>query len=176
MKIAIIAWGSLIWNPGILKYSGNWSPGGPILPIEFSRISKDGRLTLVIDEANGVPIQTLYAFAATASLEEAIANLMEREGTLARGIGDVQIGSQPQTSIEQTILEWIEIQGFDAAIWTALGSNFEEKIGEPYFIATAQKYLNSLEGEKKANALKYILNTPALVQTPFREMFEKSIQ
>jgi hypothetical protein len=169
VKIAIIAWGSLIWNPGILRYRGNWSPRGPILPIEFSRISRDGRLTLVIDEANGVPIQTLYAFAATASLEEAIANLMEREGTLARGIGDVQIGSQPQTSIEQTILEWIEIQGFDVAIWTALGSNFEEKTGKPYSVASALKYLNSLEGEKRANAVEYIVKAPSSVQTPFRE-------
>jgi len=172
MKIAIIGWGSLIWNPGILKYRGDWSSGGPILPIEFSRISKDGRLTLVIDEANGVPIQTLYAFAATASLEEAIANLMEREGTLARGIGDVQIGSQPQTSIEQSIMEWIEIQGFDAAFWTALGSNFEEKNGEPYSVASALKYLNSLEGEKKAKAVEYIAKAPASVQTPFRKSFK----
>ncbi len=61
MKIAYLGWGSLIWDPGMLPISGDWKPGGPVLPIEFSRISDNGRLTLVIDDVNGVPIETLYA-------------------------------------------------------------------------------------------------------------------
>ena len=50
MKIAVLGWGSLIWNKGNLRLTTNWTDGGPILPIEFSRISDDGRLTLVIDD------------------------------------------------------------------------------------------------------------------------------
>ena len=175
MRIAIIGWGSLIWNPETLNYIGEWNPRGPILPIEFSRISGNERLTLVIDEANGVPIQTLYAFAATASLEEAIENLKERECTNSRGIGHVQNGDQPQTRVEKTILDWVVDNGFDAAIWTALGSNFEQKTGKPYSFENALAYVDSLEGSKKTIALEYISKAPALVQTPFREMFEKTL-
>ena len=146
------------------------------MPIEFSRISGNERLTLVINEANGVPIQTLYALAATASLEEAIENLQAREGTNSRGIGHVRNGDQPQSRVEKTILEWVVNNGFDAAIWTALGSNFEQKTGKPYSVENALAYIDSLEESKKTIALEYISNAPALVQTPFREMFEKSIQ
>jgi hypothetical protein len=39
MSIAMLAWGSLIWNPRDLPISGEWRQAGPVLPIEFSRIS-----------------------------------------------------------------------------------------------------------------------------------------
>ena len=50
MKIAILSWGSLLWQPKDLQFNQEigWSNNGPMLPIEFARISKDGRLTLVI--------------------------------------------------------------------------------------------------------------------------------
>ena len=62
MKIAILGWGSLIWLPKDLKFDTNsgWKENGPVLPIEFARISKDGRLTLVITP-NGTEVPTLYA-------------------------------------------------------------------------------------------------------------------
>ena len=53
MRIAIIAWGSLVWDPRTLQIKGDWVASGPELDIEFSRVSKDGRLTLVIDPVNG---------------------------------------------------------------------------------------------------------------------------
>ncbi len=49
-KIGIIGWGSLIWDPRGLPIKCKWHKNGPELPIEFSRISQDGRLTLVIDK------------------------------------------------------------------------------------------------------------------------------
>ena len=62
MKIAILAWGSLIWQPKdlLLDTEFGWKEDGPILPIEFARISKDGRLTLVITK-NGTKVPVLYA-------------------------------------------------------------------------------------------------------------------
>jgi hypothetical protein len=176
MRIAIIGWGSLIWNPETLNYIGEWNPRGPTLTIEFSRISGNGRLTLVIDEANGVPIQTLYALAATASLEEAIENLRERERTNSRGIGHVRNGGHPQSRVEKTILDWVVDNGFDAAIWTALGSNFEQKTGKPYSVENALAYIDSLEASIKTSALEYISKAPTAVQTPFRARFEKKLR
>ena len=71
MAIAILAWGSLIWNPGSLHIVDGWRPGGPTLPIEFSRISDNGRLTLVIDEACGVPVPTCFALSMFDNVQEA---------------------------------------------------------------------------------------------------------
>jgi hypothetical protein len=48
MQIAIVGWGSLIWCPGSLQIKSGWHRDGPPLPVEFARISGDGRLTLVI--------------------------------------------------------------------------------------------------------------------------------
>lgn len=41
MKIVVLGWGSLIWNPGDLKINSEWQKDGPTLPIEFARVSSD---------------------------------------------------------------------------------------------------------------------------------------
>lgn len=69
-KIAIIGWGSLIWNRGsdsnLLKIIDDFKPGGPVFKIEFCRISSrdkaNERVTLVIDEAHGVDVATYWRF------------------------------------------------------------------------------------------------------------------
>jgi len=48
MEIAVLSWGSLIWNPKALRINRCWKIDGPLLPIEFARISKKWPLTLVI--------------------------------------------------------------------------------------------------------------------------------
>jgi hypothetical protein len=62
MKIVILGWGSLIWDPRDLPHQEPWLDDGPKLPLEFSRISKDRRLTLVIDAVNGELCNTLYSY------------------------------------------------------------------------------------------------------------------
>ena len=78
MKIAILGWGSLIWQPKELKFVANigWKENGPVLPIEFARISKDGRLTLVIT-ANGTEVPTLYSVSSIDTIDLAVLNLKE---------------------------------------------------------------------------------------------------
>ena len=70
MKIAILGWGSLIWLPKDLNFDTNsgWKENGPVLPIEFARISQDGRLTLVITP-NGTEVTTLYSVSSFDSLD-----------------------------------------------------------------------------------------------------------
>lgn len=92
MRIAYLGWGSLVWNPKTLPIVGTWENGGPVLPIEFSRISSDGRLTLVIDEVHGMNIETLFAVFDVDEQSAAIEQLMNREGCLnTKNIGSVDI-------------------------------------------------------------------------------------
>lgn len=83
MPIAVLGWGSLIWNQGCLNISENeWATDGPKLPLEYARISNGNRLTLV-NKPEFDLVQTLYTVTACTTLEEARKNLQEREETPA---------------------------------------------------------------------------------------------
>lgn len=168
MKIAILGWGSLIWDQRELPIDGNWQKGGPVLPIEFSRISSDGRLTLVIDEKNGVPVKTQYARSGSANLREAIEDLRKREDTLKSMIGVVSQTINNTTTGFDMIKSWSTEEKWDAVIWTGLPSNFEDKEHVPFTVENGLVYLSGLFGEEKAAARKYIERAPEEVDTPLR--------
>ena len=183
VKSVVLAWGSLVWDPRDLQTTAKFMANGPLLPIEFCRVSEDGRLTLAIDETFGAICKTYSAPSALESLEAARDNLCLREGMAnARAIGFVELGSGRQSDVAMerhpqavaTIAAWAESLGYDAAIWTALTSNFDEwgKGGEPFSVSAALEYLETLEGEdpaKFAHALAYIRKAPPEVETPVRE-------
>ena len=86
MRIAFLGWGSLCWNPGTLRTSGNWKSDGPRLPLEFARISEDGRPSLVIYKAfpDGDKVEevgVLWIEAADTDPESARKNLAYRENS-----------------------------------------------------------------------------------------------
>lgn len=177
MKIAILGWGSLIWNPGSLKTNGDWRPGGPRLPIEFTRISDDGRLTLVIDERHGVEVPTRYAVSASANLDEAIENLRERERCpTIDPIGYVDLKSERASKVAvgrhaaacDRIKAWAGERKLDAVIWTALGPRFKDKIHKAFSVEAAVNYLVGLEGDARTKTFEYIRNAPIEVMTPVR--------
>ena len=187
VKSAVLAWGSLLWDPRDLQTAAKFVANGPLLPIEFCRISADGRLTLAIDESFGALCKSYSAPSALESLDAAMDNLCLREGMAdARAIGfvepasgrqsDLALESHPQ--VVATIAAWAEANGFDAAIWTALTSNFDEwgKGGEPFSVSAAMQYLETLEDKDAAKftrALAYIRNAPPEVETPVRDEVAK---
>jgi len=187
LKSAVLAWGSLVWDPRELETAGGFAANGPLLPIEFCRISSDGRLTLAIDETFGALCKTYSAPSGLDDLDAAIENLRAREGmTTARAVGFVETTSGRQSDFAAqshpqavaTIGAWAESLGYDAAIWTALRSNFGDwgKAGEPFSLTAAIRYLETLEGqdpEKFAGALAYIRKAPPEVETPVREEVAK---
>jgi hypothetical protein len=87
VKCAVLGWGSLIWNRAELEIAAEFAPNGPLLPIEFCRVSKDGRLTLAIDETFGDVCTTYSAPSAFADLGAALENL-RRDGAPSAGRGD----------------------------------------------------------------------------------------
>jgi hypothetical protein len=183
VKSVVLAWGSLVWDPGALQTTGKFTANGPLLPIEFCRVSDDGRLTLAIDESFGALCKTYSAPSALENLDAARDDLCLRKGMAdARTVGFVEpaSGKQSDLAVENhpqvvaTIGAWTEAAGYDAAIWTALASNFDAwgKGGEPFSVSAALQYLETLEGEdpaKFAQALAYIRKAPPEVETPVRE-------
>jgi len=176
LRIVIIAWGSLVWDPRELPLALPFRLSGPSLPIAFSRISRDGRLTLVIDEQNGNPCRTYTAFSAATDLATAIGALSKREGTSADGIGFVdrltgksaEACAQRHPRALQTIQTWAAASGHDAVIWTALPSNFREQTRRAYSVAAAMDYLAGLAAPKREAALAYIRQAPSQVKSLLR--------
>ena len=174
MRIAILGWGSLIRDPRELHLKeGRFTLGGPELPLEFSRRSADGRLTLVIDEDNGMPpCATYYAISGFEVLRDAICDLQHREGTSGEKIGSLCLNGERQklpTSkvASESISNWLSENGeaVDAVIWTNLGPTQSFSFSE----RAAEKYLKSLTGLCRDKALDYLKNAPREVRTPLRE-------
>lgn len=179
MKIAILGWGSLIWQPKDLKFDTNvgWKENGPVLLIEFARISNDGRLTLVIT-SNGTEVQTLYTVSSFDNLELAVLNLKKREETISKHIGYYNKSKDeifPKNfSFEKNIKDWIETTDFDAVIWTNLPENWEIKENK-IVIKTIDPnsridYLKNLKGDKSIKAKEYFQNTPKQIDTRYRKV------
>jgi len=180
MKIAILGWGSLIWQPRDLPIEGTFQAGGPTLPIEFCRISSSARLTLVIDEWHGVPVRAYVAKSEKTDLHSAMEDLRIREGMpTAKRVGfidnkngkrcDLAQDAHPNAVVE--IDNWLEQSPYDIAIWTALGTNFSQrgKGKEVFSVAAAVLYLERLSESDRAIALEYIRKAPAEVITPVRD-------
>jgi len=54
LKIALIGWGYLVWDPRSLDLEREWRPDGPLLPVEFARFASGPRLLPVLVE--GAPL------------------------------------------------------------------------------------------------------------------------
>lgn len=175
MKIAILGWGSLFWQPKELAFDKEfrWKEDGPTLPIEFARISSNGRLTLVLTE-KGTEVPTLYALSTYKTVNEAILNLAVREGSGRKSIGfynkKEEIFSPEIFKFKQNIKNWIEQTDFDAVIWTNLEDN--KKIAPNKRI----EYLQKLKGNKSALAEEYIRKTPTQIKTKYRKLIEKELK
>jgi hypothetical protein len=177
-RIAVLGWGSLISNPDgdasigqrPLKIAGKFCPGGPFLPLEFSRISKDGRLTLVIDSAHGTPCETFYAICATPNLNDAIQNLAAREGMSIQQVHFAVGGGDYSDSIRRGISEWLIRNQLSKAIWTGLPPKFSFQNVAEFSTEAAIEYLKSLTGVMRQKAFNYIAAAPATIKTPVRAM------
>ena len=175
MKIAILGWGSLLWEPGaeFEKWIElPWKNDGPKLAIEFSRISnsRNGALTLVIDDVNGTPTNVAWCLSKRDRLEDAISDLQSREGTTAANIASVSVADKPAdpASLQNEIILWATKKKFDAVIWTALKSNFEGEAGKPFSVEEALAHLKGLDDIGKARAAEYVRNAPRFVKTKLR--------
>lgn len=180
MKIAILGWGSLLWEPGaeFEKWIElPWKNDGPKLKIEFSRISgsRKGALTLVIDEVNGTSSNVAWCLSKRDRLDDAISDLRSREGTTAANIAYVSVAEKPAelASLQNEIIAWATKKKIDAVIWTALKSNFESEKGRPFSVEEALTHLKGLDDIGRARAAEYVRNAPRFVKTKLRSALAK---
>ena len=180
MKIAFLGWGSLIWDKSReFKIDGGWKKDGPKLPIEFARISTDGRLTLVLYSGAQL-IEVLWADANTEDLCEARCKLKMREGTTLDKIEYVSLGNEDNNckvvpEILDQIKSWARTKELDAVVWTGLPSNFKEKTKKEFNEDTAVEYLKGLKNGDKQKAKEYIQKAPSQVRTKIRERVEQEL-
>lgn len=174
---AIIGWGSLIWDLDNLAphVRGEWAMGhGPVLPMEFTRISPKRKLGLVVclDPVHGVGCTTNAIASVRGGIAEAIADLARRERAPEERIGAVCLGTGHENGssgeIVALVAEWCGQRGLKGAVWTDLPSNFHEHRNEPFSIDRALAYLTTLTGESLDEAVRYIENAPTATDTPLR--------
>lgn len=172
MRIAILGWGSLIWELGKLHIVDDaWHLGGPELPIELSRVSQSrGYLTYVIDPNHKRRSPTQYAISKYSDLENAIADLACRERCPATRIGYVTTDKTAERRARDDvpwtdIQEWTSEHDFDATIWTDLPPEFPGK----WSLDNAVAYWQTIPADKLEDAKHYASSAPAEVNTDLRQ-------
>ncbi len=174
---AILAWGSLIGelNEKFDKHrEQQWQHDGPVLPIEFSRISssREGALTLVIDPDNGALTKTWYAISKRLDPQDAACDLITREGTVIRNIGLYDTRTDTSRSrwcfVTDKVRSWLEAKNFRAVVWTDLPSNYTDKTSKLFSPSDAVIYVAGISEAGKAAARHYLATVPEEVETPFR--------
>lgn len=186
MKIAVLGWGSLIPHPTkggkTLRIKGRWYYDGPVLPIEYARISGSNELTLVL-HPKVKRVRTLWAHSMFDNLNKAIRNLRDREripikATYRIGyvsIPDCKINSNAVHCVRGVVRKWALKKDIDAVIWTDLPENFQDKLRVDFSENEAITYLRNLTGPARDRARQYIQETPKQVVTRLRLRIEHGL-
>lgn len=181
--IAILGWGSLLWDkrPDFDSHHFEWMPQGPELPLEFARISKTraGALTLVLDYEHGTPCTVAYTRSKRSDPDDAICDLLSREGSSRKHIGYLHANGSLHQAKDNAALEsisaWAKANNIDFVVWTDLPRNFEIVTGKSFSVQSALDYIAELPSTGKAAAAEYIWRAPALVATPVRSALQSQL-
>jgi hypothetical protein len=195
-SIAILGWGSLLWDTRhkdaacFDKWHGPWLEDGPSIRLEFSRISRvsrPGALTLVIDPVHGSICQVWYCLSKRTIPDEAFDDLRKREN-IPRGREEkipVSIGRifrqhasyvcRDQESYK-SIHTWAERKKIDVVTWTDLGSNFSEEKKKPFSVPEGLHHLAGLDPDVRATTLEYVRRAPSCLKTEFRKAVEADLR
>lgn len=180
-RIVILGFGSLLWNSNGLNIS-NWQKDGPILPLEFSRISKRGNLTLVIDPKNGSFNQVYWTLNKSNNLQDVMRELQKREKIknkyLNKSIGILDVKNHLYNEgankypiiILDGIFKWARKKEIDFVIFSSLSVRFKDVINVPYTIENAVIYFNDLPINIQSLTKNYIEKT-TWINTEFKRLF-----
>jgi hypothetical protein len=157
------------------KVKGDWGLArGPRLPFEFSRVSDKRKqaLVVIIDYDHGVECATSHIHSIRTRLDDAVDDLAQRERAQAHFIGHCRATTDgKQSGNDEAIAQiraWLLESPYDAAVWTDLPRNFEDRLQVPFTIDAAISYLRTLQATSLEEARRYIENAPQNVETPLR--------
>lgn len=195
LRIACLAWGSLIWDPRDLPMIGGWRKDGPRLRVEFLRQSADGRMTLVLSK-HARAVQSEWTLMNASSLEMAIHGLALREGitntskaNLKKTIGvwPPQDSKSHENKLILDIGKFAKKHDISHVIWTNLGPK-DPMTGlrtEPksntvinYLLELqkkAESSSNPIDKLRLEKAKEYISRTPLQVNTVYRKEIEDKL-
>lgn len=180
MKIAIIGFGSIVNNPtDALRLRGEMQLSTLRLPLEFSRISMSGTVSVVVDFDNGVECSVYVGKSARKfHVLDAASDMLVREKTKFANVGFIckdgtfsshqLVNNSPESLRACNIVKaWLEGQSeFDAAVWSALPPNFQEELGVPFSVDRAASFIAALPASQHKKAVRYIKNAP--IETPLK--------
>lgn len=175
MTIACLGWGSLVWDPHDLPVRSPWFADGPLLPIEFTRQSADGRITLVLTPKAPL-IRSLWALVSTDDVRAARTRLGEREGVPSEKTDNrisVWNGTQEEEPNRKRIAQWAQEKNLQAVLWTGLPPKMKGVKGVPSSEHVIG-YLRNLarEHEKFRHAERYVRMAPMQIDTEYRRAIE----
>lgn len=166
----------MVWDPRTLPIQGKWFADGPFVRVEFVRQSKDGRITLVLDDASP-PVRALWAIMDCKELGEARTHLQAREGCsrpedIGSWTGDDRM--RPTSIID--LPTWASARSTTAVVWTALGPRFRNTLGTRPTSQEVIEYLKNLRGASRDAAERYVRRAPRQIETPYRRLVEAELQ
>lgn len=177
MRIAIVGWGHLVWDPRNLDHTREWQADGPLLPVEFARFASGPRLLPVLVE--GAPLQpTLWTLSRKSSVLAAAADLVIRDQVWTQDVAHwTRAEAMGQDSgVEAIIGPWVLSRGLDGAVWRAAGPNLPDL--SPGIAGDEAKldYLRELVARgRESLARETFVRTPAQIRTPFRELVRREL-
>jgi hypothetical protein len=177
LNIACLGWGSLIWDPRTLPIRGKWFDDGPLLPVEFSRESSDGRITLVICDVD-YHVRTYWALLDVMGLNTAKSELAARESIedkyIETSIGYWDKDSGKSHGEARTKIEaWALTMNIDAVVWTNLKAGFKSSRDTMPSSDDVLDHLRNLPYAKRRVAEEYIRRAPAQIDTKYRRLIER---
>lgn len=174
--IACLGWGSLIWDPRELPIRRHWFEDGPLIRVEFSRRSRDGRITLALTPG-ARPVRALWAIMDRDSLDEAREALGQREGISPEFRAD-HVGSwserEPTPDLILDLKAWARAKAIEHVVWTALPTGMDRQ-GDVPPAGDVVAYLSGLTGALRDTAERYIRFAPRQVDTDYRRAIEGAL-
>jgi len=172
-RIAVLGWGSLIWDPRELPIQREWFKDGPLVHIEFVRQSQDNRITLVLTKSEK-PVRSLWAIMDCTDLDVAKEALRKREGCKLEDIHAWSSGESAPVTIHD-LGAWAKFRSIESAIWTSLPPKFNGTNGTTPIIEQVLEHLKGLSGAERDNAERYIRNAPRQIDTEYRRKIEAAL-
>lgn len=150
---------------------------GPMLPIEFARESKDGRITLVL--CDGAPlVPACWAMLAVEDVGFAIEALAAREGIATRIAHDIGwwsiVDGKARGASAEVIKTWAQEHQLDGVVWTNLPVGFKASRKVMPTEGEVIAHIGALEEERRWAALEYVRKAPTQIDTPYRRAIKQA--